>query len=293
MTEVSVVITAFDQGGLVAEAVASVWAQTVRPARVVVVDDGSSDPGSLAVLDRLAQSGTEVLRQANAGVSAARNAGIRAVGEPFVVVLDGDDRLAPAFIERTRALLDGDPEMVAASSWMRTHGVLEAEVRPGGGRAVDFLARNGCPATALLRRAACEAAGGYDEAMRAGFEDWDLFLALLAGGGSIGIVSEPLIEYRTSPVSANVRSMTQRLELYGGLIDKHRPLFDAHLREALLALEGRAIGLGARVEELLLRHPGEPFGEVSYGDGGMAAAVRVASARGKGYSSESGIGSNQ
>ncbi|WP_062291226.1 glycosyltransferase family 2 protein [Demequina phytophila] len=293
MSEVSVVITAFDQGELVAEAVASAWAQTVRPARVVVVDDGSSDPASLTVLERLAASATEVLRQANAGVSAARNAGIRAVAEPFVVVLDGDDRLAPAFLARTLALLDGDPEMVAASSWMRTHGVLEAEVRPGGGRAVDFLARNACPATTLLRRSAWEVSGGYDEAMRSGFEDWDLFLSLLAGGGSIGIVPEPLIEYRTSPVSANVRSMTQRLDLYGALIDKHLPLFDAHLREALLALEGRAIGLGARVEDLLIRHPEEPLREVTYGDGGMAAAVRVASARAKGHASGSGIGSNQ
>jgi glycosyltransferase involved in cell wall biosynthesis len=247
---------------------------------VVVVDDGSTDPGSLAVLDRIAATeGCTVLHQPNRGVSAARNAGIAAVADPLVVVLDGDDRLAPTFLARTTALLSPDPTVVAASSWLRMHGVLDAVVRPAGGSAVDFLHRNACPATLLLRRDAWERAGGYDESMREGFEDWDLALRLLTPGGRIAVVPEPLIDYRTAPASANVRSMTQRVERFAGIVDRHRPLYERHLREVLLAQEARAVRSDGLREDLLVRHPEEPLGEVTYGDGGMAAAVRITGRR--------------
>lgn len=280
MVAVSVVVTAHDQGELVAQAVASALGQTRPPERVVVVDDGSTDPGSLAVLDRVAATaGCTVLRQPNRGVSAARNAGIAAVAQPLVVVLDGDDRLAPEFIARTAALVEADPAVVAASSWLQMHGVLDAVVRPAGGSAVDFLHRNACPATLLLRRAEWERCGGYDETMREGFEDWDLALRLLTPGGRIAVVPEPLIDYRTAPASANVRSMAHRVDRFAAIVDRHRPLFERHLREVLLAQEARAVRSDALREDLLVRHPVEPLGEVTYGDGGMAAAVRVTTRR--------------
>lgn len=56
----------------------------------------------------------DLIGQANAGPSAARNRGIAAAETPFVVVLDGDDRLRPAFIERTLSMLSADKTMVAA-----------------------------------------------------------------------------------------------------------------------------------------------------------------------------------
>ncbi len=280
MLSTSVVVTAFDQGALVAEAVRSALRQTRPPEAVIVVDDGSTDPESLAVLERLEESGgVQVLRQANAGVSAARNTGIGAARTDLVAVLDGDDTLAPTFLYRTSALLEADPEVRAASSWLHLHGVVDAVVCPTGGRAADFLHRNACAATALVRRDAWEACGGYDEEMRSGFEDWDFFLSLIGQEGRIDIVSEPLIEYRTAPASANLRSMDKRLELYGRIIDKHRGVFEQHLRETLLALEERAMGAQARWEDVVASDPSLPLGTITYGDGGMAAAVRIATRR--------------
>lgn len=278
---VAVVVTSHDQGALVREAVASVHRQTLPAGEVVVVDDGSTDPGSLDVLDVLEADGlARVLRQENRGVSAARNAGIAATGTDLVAVLDGDDRWAPGFLERVVPLL-ADPDVVAASAWLRMHGVAQGVVRAPGGRAVDFLHRNAAPATLVLRRAAWVRAGGYDESMRAGFEDWDLALGLLADGGRIAVVPEPLVEYRTAPASANVRSMDARLDRYAELVDKHRTLFERHLREVLLAQEATSTRRLLAWEDLA-RATGAPVGEVGYGDGGMAAAVRLASHRAAG-----------
>lgn len=280
VTAVEVVVTAFNQGELVTAAVDSALAQSRAPREVIVVDDGSTDAASRAALQALAQrSGVRVIARTNGGVSAARNTGIAAASAELVVVLDGDDELDPSFIARTAAAVEADTDVVAASGWLRLHGAADALARPAGGYAIDFLHRNNAPATVLLRRTAWQRAGGYDEAMRSGFEDWDFFLSLLSSGGRIEIVPEELVRYRTAPASSNIRSMTTRADLYGGLIDKHQELFARHLSEALIAHEQRSIELLGRWERLMITHPEEIITEATYGDGGMAAVVRIATAR--------------
>ncbi|MGO3796589.1 MAG: glycosyltransferase family 2 protein [Pauljensenia sp.] len=280
MPTIGVVITAFDQAGMVEEAVNSARAQTRQPDQIVVVDDGSRDPDSVQVLAHLSTSpDVEVLHQANTGVSAARNRGIGHCHCDRVLVLDGDDRIVPTFLERTSALLDEDPDAVGASSWMRMFGLAHALVRPPGGAAVDFLARNACPATVLLQRSAWVRAGGYEEGMRRGFEDWDFFLSVLDEGGHISIVPEALIEYRTSADSANVTSMGGRSELVSTLVERHHDLYHRHLREAVVALDAISSGHLQAWEALAVRQPDLDVPEASFGDGGMAALVRVESAR--------------
>ena len=95
-----------------------------------------------------------ILRQPNGGVSAARNAGIGRAQASMVLVLDGDDRLEPSYLEEVSQLLRSNPAMAAASSWMQTFGVLEAVICPHGGGIESFLSHNGCPATHILRRKA-------------------------------------------------------------------------------------------------------------------------------------------
>ena len=293
--DVQAVVTSFNQGSMILEAVQSLCAQTTPPAKIILVDDGSTDAASLAVLDRLETDPSlpvpvRVLRQPNGGVSSARNTGIRNARTPFVLVLDGDDRLEPAFLEKVSALLRSDPSLAAASSWMQTFGVLEAQIRPAGGTIVPFLSRNCCPATHILRRSCWEACGGYDEAMRSGFEDWDFFLSMLetAPDAHIGIVPEPLIAYRTAPASSNVRSMEKRLELMRHIISRHPDAYREHLTDALLGLEAVSMSrlFGWENEMLHALQEDRPLSAVSedflrspsYGDGGMAAAVRIATA---------------
>ena len=207
----------------------------------------------------------------------------------MVLVLDRDDRLEPSYIEKVSGLLRKDPSMTAASSWLHTFGVLDAVVRPQGGGITAFLSRNCCPATHILRRKVWEQCGGYDESMRSGFEDWDFFLSMLetSSDAHIGILEEALIDYRTSPASFNVRSMEKRLELMDFLIRKHKAAYQEHMVQAILGIESISMsrlrgweeeichGLEknqslSKVSEDFMKHP-------TYGDGGMAAAVRIAS----------------
>lgn len=285
MSSVGVVVTAYDQGRTVEDAVLSALAQSHPVDEVVVVDDGSSDAESLEVLAGLPRLGgttpvVRVLHQPNGGVSAARNAGIAALVTEVVAVLDGDDLWEPTFVERTLALLADDDDTVAASSWLSMFGVAQGVVEPTGGTVEAFLPRNAAPASALFRRAHWGEAGGYDESMRQGFEDWDFFLRLLRRDGSrVAVVPEPLLRYRTHPASANVRSMEDRLARYAQVVANHRDTFAAHLEAALLGLERTSITRLAAWEELVADDPALDVGPVSFGDGGMAAAVRIASVR--------------
>src|SRR5262245_14329418 len=86
---VTVVIPCYNQAHFLGAALNSISSQTYRAIETIVVDDGSTDDsGSVA-----RAHGVRVLPQANQGVSAARNAGLRAASGDFVVFLDADDEL--------------------------------------------------------------------------------------------------------------------------------------------------------------------------------------------------------
>ena len=292
--DVEAVITSYNQGTMILEALQSLCSQTLLPRKIFIIDDGSTDDTSLNILKGI-EADTElpipiiIVRQPNQGVSAARNTGIRRAEAPLVLVLDGDDRVEPSYIKEVRDMLRKNPSMTAASSWLHTFGILEAEVRPMGGGPAAFLSRNCCPATHMLWRQAWAQCGGYDESMRSGFEDWDFFLSMLetVPDAHIGIVEKPLIGYRTAPASFNIRSMSRRLELIKYLIEKHNRLYTEHMAEAILGIESISMSrlygweneiLESLNQEQTLSRPSQDFlKHPTYGDGGMAAAVRIAS----------------
>lgn len=296
--DVEAVITSFNQKSMIYEAVHSLCCQTIKPKRIIIVDDGTTDEISIHILNEIEADykipiPLLIIRQSNRGVSAARNTGIRKTQSPLVLVLDGDDNLEPSFIEEVTKILDKTPAMIAASSWLHTFGVLEATVRPTGGNVIEFLSHNCCPATHIFRREAWKQSGGYDETMRNGFEDWDFFLNMLEAipNTYVGIVNKPLINYRTAPSSSNIKSMEKRLELMRYLIEKHIDIYKEHVTDAILGIEAISISrlYGWEREMIHSKLIDKGFNDLSnkfiespsYGDGGMAAAVRIASVHNK------------
>jgi glycosyltransferase involved in cell wall biosynthesis len=107
---VSVIVTNYNYGAFVGEAIKSVMLQT-RPAdEIIVVDDGSTDESPRIILATLQATQPnqkcQFITQANQGVAAARTAGIAASSQPYLVCLDADDRLAPEFIETLLPVID-------------------------------------------------------------------------------------------------------------------------------------------------------------------------------------------
>jgi glycosyltransferase involved in cell wall biosynthesis len=185
---VAVVIAAFNRANLLSRTITSIRQQTVLPAEIIVVDDGSSDDtGAVA-----ARAGARVLRhESNLGPGAARNTGVGATSQPWVAVLDSDDQWLPHHLGTLWPLREGHDLLAAPAI---SAGWTDPDRRLVGwpGRhplrlkspAQLLYPENPIPSTALLRRSAIDRVGGYDEELRFG-EDLDLYARILEDGGGV------------------------------------------------------------------------------------------------------------
>jgi glycosyltransferase involved in cell wall biosynthesis len=245
---VTIVIPSFNLGRFAGEAIGSALAQTHPAIEVIVVDDGSTDDS----LDRLRadpriRDGRAALRaQANAGVARARNAGAaRARGE-YLVFLDADDLLEPEYVARCLAALQAAPPSVAyAYTQMRYFGAAEGIYRSKPFSRRRLIRGNFVNASALVRRDAFEAAGGFDPGLT-GHEDHGLWVALLAQGRGGVLVAEPLLRYRRhAEASRNTLTRARLRDLHADVAIRHPRLFWLHL----LLHPGRARAAAERLRQ--------------------------------------------
>jgi hypothetical protein len=179
---VSVVIACFNYAHTLPEAVASVLGQSLSDFELTIVDDGSTDD-SLAVAQSLATDPrVKVIGQENSGQPAIpRNRAIAAARGRYVVSLDADDTLAPDVLEICAATLEADARIGFAYPQQQDFGISD-QLHQHLDYSLDRLKRfNYLPSATMFRRAAWEAAGGYNLNVR-GYEDWDLWLGIAEAG---------------------------------------------------------------------------------------------------------------
>ena len=229
---VSVIIPCYNLGEYLDEAVASVLSQTYQDFEILVVDDGSTDEATRALVDNYRRPKTRVIRTGHQGVSAARNAGIARATGNYLCALDADDRLEPTYLEKAAAVLDGDPTLTFVSCWLRTFGDACWEWKPERCDLPTLLWEDTVLTAALVRRDAMAAVGGYDTGMPAqGGEDWDLWLTLASRGYRGTILREVLFNYRRRAGSLSTASYygDDHLPLTSYRIQKHSASYRAHL----------------------------------------------------------------
>jgi glycosyltransferase involved in cell wall biosynthesis len=221
--DITVVIACFNYGAYLEEAVGSARGQAGGPPHVVVVDDGSDDPGTLDALDRL-PAAVELVRQPNRGVCAARNAGLARAATPYVLVLDADDRLAPGALAALRAPLDEDARLGFAYGLMRFFGDWQGVLRFPPYDAYRLLYRHTIGLSALTRREAIEDTGGFDPAFEQ-FEDWELWVNALAHGWRGRRVDAVTLEYRRHGATKLAADRAAYRRAFSGLRRKHAALY--------------------------------------------------------------------
>ena len=180
--DVTVVIPTLGASPYLRQAVESALAED--PAEVIVVVNGGA---------KVDVAGARVLRRAEAGRSAARNAGVEAARTPFVAFLDDDDLVLPGRLGRQRAALeevDGAPlsfgrvrvvddDEAPLDEWNRLLSARFRRLARRGATYEELLAAQAPIYTSatLVRRGAFLAAGGYDARFEA-YEDLDLYLRM-------------------------------------------------------------------------------------------------------------------
>ncbi len=245
MSDLAVIVPCFNHGAYVGEAVQSVLSQPFpggEPPQVIVIDDGSTEPETIAALNSL-PGGVQLVRQANAGRSAARNAGAAATDAAFLLMLDSDDRLAPGVLPRMRQALLDDKRAGFAYGRLRYFGAWSKEIAFPDFDPFKAMYRS-IAWMGLVRREAFEAAGGFDPALE-GYEDWDLILGMVEAGWGAAQLDEVVLEYRRHEESS---------------LEADRRNYRANYR----ALRRKHAALYARSGELARESPLGPLGRLAY-----------------------------
>jgi glycosyltransferase involved in cell wall biosynthesis len=207
---ISVIMPAYNTAAYIGEAIDSVLRQTTRDWEVIVVDDGSTD-GTAEVVESAAESRVRLIRQAHAGVSAARNRGAAAARGEYFLFLDSDDRLRPDALERLAGQLAARPDGGMAYGELATISD-DGRLRHGGrpvfgprpsGRILSTLLAGGFMVTgmALLRAEGFRRSGGFDESLRLS-QDWEFLCRVAAREVILYLQGPPVLEYRLRQASA-------------------------------------------------------------------------------------------
>lgn len=209
---VGVVIPAYNAASTIDETLLSVMSQSYQRLDIVVVDDGSrDDTAAIAERHAAADPRIRVVRQANAGVAAARNHGASSTKADLLAFVDADDLWAPTKIElQVQALLEGGDDVGLAYCWFAVIDgrsvVTEDSFCPEWqGEVFDRLLLSnfvGNGSSVLVRRQAFADAGGFEPGLRAanaqGCEDY-LFACRVAENYRFALVADHLIGYRYLP----------------------------------------------------------------------------------------------
>lgn len=206
---IAVIIPAYNATATLDRTLFSVRAQTHRALDILVMDDGSTDDSAAIVLRHAGEdSRIRLMRQANAGVAAARNAGLAVTSADYVAMLDADDLWAPEAAAQLLSAIQGSGESGIGLAYCgysvideqdRVVRIVTPEIAGDVREAVALRNIVGNGSGAMFRRVAIEQAGGYDSGLRAsdaqGCEDHLLYFQI-GLNWRFACVPSPLLGYR-------------------------------------------------------------------------------------------------
>jgi glycosyltransferase involved in cell wall biosynthesis/GT2 family glycosyltransferase len=198
---VSIVTPFFNTGAIFLETAQSVFNQSLQQWEWIIVNDGSTLPEALDVLEhyrRLDPRIKIIEHPVNRGLPAARNSGIRASASEFILFLDSDDLLEPTAAEKWFWFLLSHPEFAYVSGYSVGFGDNQYLWQSGFQDQAANLERNRINHILMARKNVVLAVGGYDEDMRSGLEDWEYWIRSASQGFWGASIPEYLHWYRTN-----------------------------------------------------------------------------------------------
>jgi glycosyltransferase involved in cell wall biosynthesis len=198
---VSVIIPTYNRAHTLMRAIDSVFAQTILPVELIIVDDGSSDATRALVdgiVDRALETKVIYHHQKNAGVSAARNAGVQQASCQWIALLDSDDSWLPLKLEAQVKVLQDQPGLRFVHGeeiWIRNGrqvNQMSKYAKAGGAiyeRCLPLCAIS--PSAAMMHRSLFGEVGLFREDFSV-CEDYDLWLKITARR-EVGFVEQPVV----------------------------------------------------------------------------------------------------
>lgn len=217
----------YNQGPYLPEALDSVLAQTYQNWECLIVDDGSKDNTAEVAKSYCAKdSRIKYIYQENSGVSAARNNGVAHSKGEFILPLDGDDKIAPEFLELTLQEIVKDRNIRVVYTDVQYFGSRDDIYQLPDFSLEQLLGMNVMCVTSLFRREDFDKAGGFNSNMKEGFEDWDFWVSMFQDGQGTAVkVPKVLFYYRRKPVSRNTTARKAKVDFRRLIWESHKDVF--------------------------------------------------------------------
>lgn len=226
--QVSVIIPCYNDKEYIQETINCVLNQSFQDFELIIVDDGSNLE-TKTILASIYNEKIILITKENNGLSAARNTGIKNAKGSYILTIDADDTFQPIFLEKAVKILNENKTISAVSCYcnifINDYKIISLHT-PIGGNVENFLFENNSVSFALFRKDCWEHIGGYDEAMKNGFEDWDFWISVTKQCGLVYIIPEYLFNYRQKEVSMSKDSkMFHRESNLNYIYKKHKELY--------------------------------------------------------------------
>lgn len=239
MPKVSIIIPCYNQGKYVAEAINSALRQTFKDIEIVCVNDGSTD-NSVEIIKSFENKYKNFIflnNKENRGVIYSRNFAIKNCNGTYILPLDADDIIEPTYVEKAVKILDNNPNIGIVYCKAKIFGNYDKYWNLKPFNKSDILYENCIFCSAIFRKSDFIKIGGYNNNMKYGCEDHDLWLSFIEQGLEVFQINEILFSYRQyDETSRTTISLKNKKEIWNNLIKNHINLYlnDENFLERLI-----------------------------------------------------------
>lgn len=223
----SVIVPCFNHGSYIQEALDSIKKEEiVFPYEIIIVDDGSTDAFTLTKLEALKLQGYTVIHQKNGGPGAARNTAIQNARGKYILPLDADNKITPAYINKGIPILEeGKYQIIYCTPLF--FGDLAGSPRRFTSKPFDIaslLEENYIDCCALFTKEVWQKNNGFDiHIPYYGHEDWEFWINAYSNGFKFLFLKEHLFFYRILD-----NSEADKFKDEGKLIADHQYIIKKH-----------------------------------------------------------------
>jgi glycosyltransferase involved in cell wall biosynthesis len=211
--KISIIITCYNYGKFIEDAVSSVIRQTFSDYEVIIIDDCSTDQftiGKIKELHQLYENNNKfnlILLPKNIGVCGARNLATKKARGEYILYLDADDMIEKTCLSKMYSkMVNNNYDIVGCLSHEFNKKI--SYLKPKNNMIFKFSNRNfdkfkfcfkcQISITSLFKKEIWDRVGGFRENMKNGAEDYDFWLGAVEGGANVFILQERLLFYRRS-----------------------------------------------------------------------------------------------
>lgn len=195
--KVSVIVPCYNEGKFLQESIESVIGSTYSDWECIIIDDGSTDnTKQISVSFCKVDERIRYIYQNNSGVCSARNNAIAQSNGKYILCLDSDDKISSNYIEQCVEELDKDDSLSLVTCNYKLFGRKNKDVILESYSIEKLMGHNLFINCSMFRRCDFDRVGGFNQNMKGGLEDWDLWLSILGNGGKVKYLNEVHFYYR-------------------------------------------------------------------------------------------------